>query len=153
MYNHPDSEQLDMLRAGLLDDTPGGKAVLEQHLAGCPACREQAAPWGKLASRLDDTLQPAGIREELQRARQAALATGSRHTHRALIPFAAAATLLIAITVGILGLPTGKEKAPSAATQTAQAIPDTYEDLDFYLWLASQDKGHPAKAHADPNST
>lgn len=155
MNNHPDSEQLDMLRAGLLDDTPGRKALLEQHLAGCRTCRVRAAPWQKLAAGLGDRLEPAGIQEELRRARQSALSstTGSRPGRRALIPYAAAAALLIAVIVGILGLPTGTGHAPNKVAQTAQAVPDTYEDLDFYLWLANQDEGQPAKARANPNST
>ena len=153
MYNHPDSEQLDMLRAGLLDDTPGRKTMLEQHLAGCRTCRERAAPWQKLAARLDDTLQPAGLQEQLHRARQSALSTENRHTRRTLVPYAAAAALLIAVLVGILGLPTGTTHAPDRAAQTAQAVPDTYEDLDFYLWLANQDEGQPARARVNPNST
>jgi len=142
-----------MLRAGLLDDAPDRRALLERHLAGCRTCREQAAPWQKLASRLGATLEPAGLPADLRRARQSALTTATRHTPRALVPYAAAAALLIAVIVGILGLPAGPLHAPHKATQTAQAVPDTYEDLDFYLWLANQDEGHPAKARTRPNST
>ena len=36
---HPDSELLDRLRSGLLDDSPLEKASLEAHLQQCDYCR------------------------------------------------------------------------------------------------------------------
>jgi anti-sigma factor RsiW len=150
---HPDLELLDLLRAGLLDDTPDEKAALESHLAGCPACRAQAGYWRNLVSLMESPRQHAALQEQLSRARQAALAARPGALNRSLVPYAVAAALLAAVTLGILGLPTGEVPAPSATTQTAQVIPDTYEDLDFYLWLANQDEGHSEQARTSPNNT
>ena len=36
---HPDTETLDQLRAGLLDDDPARKSELEAHLKRCEQCR------------------------------------------------------------------------------------------------------------------
>jgi anti-sigma factor RsiW len=151
--SHPDLEQLDLLRAGLLDDTPDEKTALETHLAGCPECRAQSGHWQNLAAIVNAPLQDASMEADLYRARQAALAAESHTSRWSIAPYAVAAALLVAVTLTMIGLPTGKVSSPSVTTQTAQAIPDTYEDLDFYLWLANQDENHPDKGHTNPNNT
>jgi predicted anti-sigma-YlaC factor YlaD len=151
--SHPELEQLDLLRAGLLDDTPDEKAALERHLAGCPECRAHSGYWQNLAAIMNPPLQDASLKADLYRARQTALAAPSHASHRSIAPYAVAAALLLAVTLTMIGLPTGKVSTPPVTTQTAQTIPDTYEDLDFYLWLANQDENHPDKGHTNPNNT
>ena len=156
MHNHPhpDLKQLDMLRAGLLDDASDEKAILEQHLAECSACRAEYGQWQRLASIMENPLQETSLTGDLQRARQMALAARTATSRwSSAIPYAAAAMLLIAVSAGILTLPNGQITSPAMTTQTAQTIPDTYEDLDFYLWLANQDEGRPDKDRANPNNT
>jgi hypothetical protein len=65
--------------------------------------------------------------------------------------YAVAAVLLVAVSAGMLTF--SEMTSPAITTQTAQTIPDTYEDLDFYLWLANQDEGRPDKGDVDPNNT
>jgi anti-sigma factor RsiW len=156
MHNHPhpDLEQLDMLRAGLLDDAPDEKTIIERHLAECAACRAQSGQWQRLAAIMENLPQEETLRDDLQRARQTALAAKPALPRwSSAIPYAAAAMLLLAVSTGILTLPTGQVTSPAITTQTAQSIPDTYEDLDFYLWLSSQDEGHSDKDRANPNNT
>ena len=47
-HQHPDTELLDRLRAGLLDDLPREKAAIEEHLATCESCRNHAGIWKQL---------------------------------------------------------------------------------------------------------
>lgn len=126
---HPDSRQLDRLRAGLLDDEPLEKTTLEQHLEHCERCR-RAYEW------------PAGLRttavaadEQLDRLRREAVAMPSSRLPRRWAPVAAAAALaLLAVSLFQL-LPAPDSGAPQVAA-SSPAGPDLYEDLDFYLWLA-----------------
>jgi ferric-dicitrate binding protein FerR (iron transport regulator) len=126
---HPDSLQLDRLRAGLLDDEPREKTTLEQHLQHCERCRH-AYDW------------PAGLRvtataadQRLDRLRREVMATPSSRPPRRWAPLAAAAALaLLAVSLYQL-VPAPDSGAPQVAA-SSPAGPDLYEDLDFYLWLA-----------------
>jgi hypothetical protein len=144
MHNqqHPDTELLDRLRAGLLDDRPEEKATLEQHLEGCERCRTHTGIWQQLGPHgLGPRMDGAGIGTALQEARRQALAhSGSTHVRRrSLLPYAAAATLVLAVTVGLWTSQPGIETTDRVA-DTGQTVPDIYEDLDFYLWLANQNE-------------
>jgi ferric-dicitrate binding protein FerR (iron transport regulator) len=126
---HPDSIALDRLRAGLLDDDPRHKAALEQHLQQCEHCR-RAHDW------------PAAVRgaatevdERLDHLRRRVLATPAVNRSRQWRPLAVAAALAL-VAVGLFDLLSPPETSqPQVATST-QRVPDVYEDLDFYLWLA-----------------
>ena len=113
---HPDSEQLDSLRAGLLDNDPELKAGIETHLGSCTACRKHY----DLAGHLLPGELPVDTRP-------------SRHR---LLPFAVAAAL--ALVAVLLVKPSLQDDPPDTRmAQTAQeTTPVLYEDLDFYLWLA-----------------
>ena len=139
MHNqqHPDTELLDQLRAGLLDDQPEQKAAIEQHLAGCDTCRASADIWKQLGpAALGPELDTTGVDISLQAARQQALAGASRG-RQWLIPLATAALLVLAVTVGLWTTQPGVDTTNMTA-DAGQAVPDIYEDLDFYLWLANQ---------------
>ncbi len=126
---HPDSLALDRLRAGLLDGEPVQKAALEQHLRQCGSCR-RAYDW---PARLRTAA--TAMDERLDRLRRQALATPPAHRSRHWLPLAAGAALAVA-TVGLFQLVSPPETdRPQVATST-QSVPDLYEDLDFYLWLA-----------------
>jgi ferric-dicitrate binding protein FerR (iron transport regulator) len=128
---HPDGALLDQLRAGLLDDKPSQKTALEQHLRQCETCRN-AYHWpAALGAAI-----PQPDEQQLDRLRrQAQAATGPVRRRPRLAPVAAAAVLAIA-AVGLFRLlpPTAPDPAQVAAH--SQNVPDVYEDLDFYLWLA-----------------
>jgi ferric-dicitrate binding protein FerR (iron transport regulator) len=126
---HPDTEVLDRLRAGLLDDQPQRKAALEQHLQQCASCRRHQ-DW---AAQLNETVPLPD--QQLDRLRRRALAAPAVKRHHRLLPLAAAAALAIA-AVGLFHLlPAPESGNPQVATSN-QSVPDLYEDLDFYLWLA-----------------
>ena len=157
MHNqqHPDLELLDRLRAGLLDDQPEEKTNLELHLAGCAACREQLDSWQQLGpAGLGPQLDSRRLASDLQAARQRALGTGAgRHRRPAFVPYAAAAVLLLAVSAGLWTLLPDTGTTTHMATRSGQQIPDVYEDLDFYLWLATQEDKGNGDEHSNPNNT
>ncbi len=157
MHNqaHPDPEQLDRLRAGLLDEHPDEKAAMEQHLNECSTCRAQDEGWAQLGTpQLDTHLSRDALQRDLLQARRVALAS-HRHSSRArtFTPYATAAALLVAVTIGLWTIQPGDESRPLLTAQSIEAIPDTYEDLDFYLWLANQADTGSDDNHGNPNNT
>ena len=151
MHNqqHPDTELLDQLRAGLLDDLPEQKAAIEQHLLDCGTCRARAGIWKQLEpDALGPQIDTEALSNSLQAARQQALADASPSPHRTLVPFATAALLVLAVSVGYWTMQPDIDTTNMTA-DTSQAVPDIYEDLDFYLWLANQNETDDS----NPNST
>ncbi|VAW77080.1 hypothetical protein MNBD_GAMMA15-1067 [hydrothermal vent metagenome] len=129
---HPDSEQFDRLRAGLLDDEPRLKASLEAHLGGCATCQKRY----DLAGHLRPGELPVNTAsEQLDHLRRQALeATPAKHQR--LLPIAMAAAL--ALVAVVLVKPSLQENQPDTlmAQTSMEATPVLYEDLDFYLWMA-----------------
>lgn len=156
MHNqqHPDQDQLDRLRAGLLDDRPQDKAILQTHIAGCDACQAKFDSWEQLAPRaLGPDLEPAALARDLRAARVRALnSSAPRHRH-AFAPYATAALLLIAVTIGIWTGNNWLEPQPQMTAQATHEVPDIYEDLDFYLWLADQNNSESDTPSDNPNNT
>jgi len=74
----------------------------------------------------------------MQAARRQALASGRTRRH-SLLPYAAAATLVLAVTIGLWTTRPGIDTTNMVA-ETEHTVPDIYEDLDFYLWLANQNE-------------
>ncbi len=69
-HQHPDTEQLDSLRAGSLDDRPEEKSAMEQHLTECEACRTHAGIWSQLdTNAMGPRVNPGDIDNALQAAR------------------------------------------------------------------------------------
>jgi hypothetical protein len=130
---HPDSELLDRLRAGLLDDTPARKRELEAHLENCQHCRQRYDLGGTLRV---GALEIPDARQGLERARRQALQAPPRTPARRLAPFAvAAAVALVAVLLVKPALEPEPESARLASNGNKE-VPELYEDLDFYLWLA-----------------
>jgi hypothetical protein len=129
---HPDSEQLDSLRAGLLDDKPQLKSDIENHLGSCASCQKRYDLAGCLQPGRLPVDMPA---EQLDRIRHQALQP--RTLPQRLLPIAIAAALAL-VTV-VLVKPSLQDRDSAPATRMAQtpleATPVLYEDLDFYLWL------------------
>ncbi|MGD8312960.1 MAG: hypothetical protein PVJ66_10225 [Gammaproteobacteria bacterium] len=156
MHNqhHPDPELLDRLRAGLLDELPEQKARIEAHLAGCGACRSRLDTWRQLGpGALGPQLEPTALRSDLQLARHRALEAAGSGSGWSLVPYATAALLLIAVSVGLWSLQPDQTTPPQLAAQHGQEVPELYEDLDFYLWLADQENGTAGDDSGDANST
>ncbi len=127
---HPDSEQLDRLRAGLLDDEHALKTGIESHLADCEACRKRYDWSGHL--------KPGGLPldapvEQLANLREQAI--NAPAPPRRLLPLAVAAALaLVAVVLVKPALQDQPARTQLAQTPT-ETTPVLYEDLDFYLWL------------------
>lgn len=139
---HPDTELLDRLRAGLLDDNIDVRARLERHLDTCPRCRDQLHAWEQLGPGalgswpVADSRLSAGLRQ----VRRHAMTVRRRRIHRYPV-LAAAAMLLIALSAGLWGLRHEFMETPQMTARATGEIPDIYEDLDFYLWMANQGGG------------
>jgi len=149
---HPDLEQLDRLRAGLLDGQPELKTALLQHLAQCQNCQE-GSDWRSLQpGALGPELDTDSLRSSLRDARRRALQSGARRHSYGLVPYATAALLLIAVSVGVWTL-TATDPAQQLASDGTGQVPDLYEDLDFYLWLANQKESENGNDGGNPNNT
>jgi|GEM_PF-714977 len=151
---HPDPEQLDKLRAGLLDDQPAVKSALESHIGHCPSCQSLMNSWQQLGpTALGPQLAPESLGHSLRQARQQALrATGKGHS-RTFMPYATAALLLIAVSVGFWIAQPEHQDTPMVTADGGQDVPDLYEDIEFYLWLAGQNGNSIDSEETDPNST
>ncbi len=152
---HPEPGQLDRLRAGLLDGQTEEKAALEAHIAGCPTCQERYN-WQLLRpGALGPDLDADGLRLALLKARRQALQTDNQqqHHHHGFIPYASAALLLVAVAIGIWTLPPDNGGQQQMAAQDSRMIPDIYEDLEFYLWLANQKENGNGDEKGNPNNT
>ena len=67
---HPDPEQLDRLRAGLLDDQADEKRSLENHIEHCPSCQSHYNSWQQLGpAALGPQLGAESLGRSLQRRR------------------------------------------------------------------------------------
>ncbi len=150
---HPEPEQLDRLRAGLLDDHPEEKAALESHLAGCVICRERCN-WQLLQpAALGPDLDSDALQQALSNARRRALQAGRQRHHHGFIPYASAALLLIAVSIGVWTLLPDNGNQQQMAAQDTRMVPDIYEDLEFYLWLANQKENGNGDEEGNPNNT
>ena len=136
---HPDTETLDRLRAGLLAETSAEREALEKHLAGCPQCRARLDSWRQLGlEALGSQLDTRAVTDGLRQARRHAMSTGERRHAGAYSALAAAAMLLLAITAGLWTWQPGLDGMPQMTAHSGDMVPDLYEDLDFYLWMANQ---------------
>jgi hypothetical protein len=131
--HHPHSEMLDRLRSGLLDDQPDQKAELEAHLQSCQQCRQRYDWHGYLGP---DTLEFPGHEKRLHQARQRALASAPRKTLRRFAPLAAAAAIALVAVLVTSPLRDQEDAETRLAGTNSSDIPEVYEELDFYLWLA-----------------
>jgi len=156
MHNrqHPDPERLDRLRAGLLDEQPDEKAALTAHLEHCDNCQARYSSWVQLGpGALGPELEPAALRRDLRAARLTALdSSAPRHRH-AFASYATAALVLVAVTLGIWTGQNWLQPQPQVTVQAMHEVPDIYEDLDFYLWLANQKQTEPDTLSDNPNNT
>jgi len=152
MHNptHPDTEQLDRFRAGLLDTAVDEKSALEKHLEECRQCRDQLDSWRQLGPAAPGSLHATGdLSNALEKRRRLAMQHGSKHHYPLFPSLAAAAALLVAVSIGFWNLaPDGTEPAHVASLGT-NSVPDVVEDLDFYLWLANQKESHDNDVNPD----
>lgn len=130
---HPDTELLDQLRAGLLDDDPARKHELERHLADCPRCRQRHS-WAEwLAPGARVVSEPT---ERLDAARRHAIRSAGRAAVRRFIPFAVAAAAALVAVLLVKPVLEPESSDTRVASHDTREVPEVYEDLDFYLWLA-----------------
>jgi len=139
--SHPESEQIDLLRAGLLDDATEHKASVLRHLENCRDCRNRSARWQQIAggeSREGDALS----RQLRERRRLALDGKGSARTRRQttarLVLTGIAAAMILAIGT-VIGLQVWRPQTPTPNVAQATKVPDLYSDIDFYLWVSHED--------------
>jgi hypothetical protein len=89
----------------------------------------------------------------LRLLRQQALASARRPRIRNYQLLATAALLLIAVTVGMWTVQHQDGDTPQMTAQGGDTVPDLYEELDFYLWLADQNGDDAANEDEDADST
>ena len=130
---HPDPELLDQLRAGLLDEDPLQKTGLEAHIQQCETCR-QGYDWP--AALRPDGAQIQHLVRQLDQARQQALLARKKTALRRLAPLAVAAAIALVTVLVVKPLQSPDTGDTRMAGTTPGAVPEIYEDLDFYLWLA-----------------
>jgi anti-sigma factor RsiW len=151
---HPTPEVLDRLRAGFFDDEPETKTRIREHLATCPACRQQADLWSQATAQLDaQTHGDPALSRALAERRRRVLAMGRESAVTRITPgrmAAAAAVLAVAVGIGVVTqLHHGRPVANVAQLQrSADTNPDFYSEIDFYVWLGDQKLGHgPQRRH------
>ncbi len=140
MTTHPEPEQWQRLRAGLLDHDPQQRARLQQHLNECAHCQHEWNTWQRVAEAADPGFDTALATLHSRALRGESL--GARHRPRPWLPALAAA---LTLSLG-LGLWWGLTAPVEQQVARAEAVPDLYEELDFYLWLANEgnDESHDA---------
>jgi anti-sigma factor RsiW len=145
---HPAEEELDMLRAGLLDDEPARRALLTAHLERCAECRSRTGLWQRVATGLDENARAdSALNAALAARRRAALAAGQpahprRTWNRALIATAASVAVSIGLGLGIwygTQLQTVRAPTPMVSQAVNEDATDLYSNIDFYVWLGDQD--------------
>jgi hypothetical protein len=57
------------------------------------------------------------------------------------------------VSIGIWTLQPDNGSQQQIAAQDAGTVPDVYEDLEFYLWLANQDDNGNTDEAPDPDKT
>ncbi|MHB8256476.1 MAG: hypothetical protein ACYDHY_10400 [Acidiferrobacterales bacterium] len=145
--SHPDDVKLDLLRAGLLDETAEEKASIQHHLQGCGVCRGRMARWKWIAE--NGTPRNELLSRQLQERRRRALGgrRSARAQHRAMARMAiagVAAALILALGT-VLNLQLWRTKAPLPDVARAESVPDLYSHIDFYLWVSRE--GAPDSSH------
>jgi len=130
---HPKSELLDQLRAGLLDENPLQKAELQAHIQQCEVCR-RGYDWPAVLR--SDQAQNQRLLRQLDGARRQALLTRKKTALRRFAPLAAAAAIALVAVLVVKPLQSPDTDDTRLAGTTPGAVPEIYEDLDFYLWLS-----------------
>ncbi len=133
---HPDSVLLDRLRAGLLDDHPHQKAEIEAHIQHCDACRQRYDWPGILRT---DKTQDEFLNRRLDGMRQRALLSHGKSALRRFLPLAAAAAIAMVTVLVVKPLQSPEGDETRLAATSPAPVPEVYEDLDFYLWLADHE--------------
>ncbi len=146
---HPDDDQLDRLRAGLLDGTPEHQGLMA-HLAACETCRWRLHRWQVLVrAAFAEDGRDAQLYRALKDVRPDRLVAA--RTPRFFPPLALAATLA-ALAIGVASVLPPILRPATAPTQTAEThtpSPDLLADIDFYLWLS----GYETKSPSPPDAS
>jgi len=161
-YDFPTADQLDRLRAGLLDDDLVLKKRIQDSLAGNPASAADGI-WERLGCELDGGLARFPALGNQLRLRRRAVLTGTRRRWPGVPVAAAAAMASLVLFVAIMWFPDWNDApTPKASAQAPQVVAkvadyrvqasaddslDLANNLDFYVWLANQ--RHPADARHD----
>ncbi|MEE8429168.1 MAG: hypothetical protein V3S33_06670 [Gammaproteobacteria bacterium] len=148
---HPTPEQLDRLRAGLLDEEMDTATILEAHIPNCPECQDYLRGWTRMQELAQSSEgNQALLASRLREAREAALSTAAPAKKPLPHPALAIAASLMLVAGLLLWSPwSALDIAPNQMAQHQEEQgPGLYEDLDFYIWLA----GHQDSSIATENN-
>ncbi len=147
-HQFPTIDQLDGLRAGLLDDQPELKAKVEAALRRHPELAAQLNVWDRCAAELTDASSRAvAINNRLRLLRREAICGRTRRVDRfqraPVLTASALAGMMLVVGLGVFltreattTLPTAENVATNLSGTTEP--PDLADNLDFYAWLESQ---------------
>ncbi|MDH3637149.1 MAG: hypothetical protein OES09_01625 [Gammaproteobacteria bacterium] len=153
-YNFPTADQLDRLRAGLLDDDPVLTKRIKESLVSEPEAAARNGIWQRLAHELDVSLEQSFALVNQLRLRRREALTGKRRLRPFAPVIAAGAMAALALVLGVtLFIDRDDTPATSAAVEAPQMVAkatdyrvqanaddhrDLANNLDFYVWLVNQ---------------
>lgn len=137
--SHLTDEQLDRLRADV-----GTQPAWVSHLDVCADCQTRFHQWRRSRPAPDPALAQALV------ARRAAALSRGRAKGHAHWHYAALAVTLAGVGISLWMLLSSPAPRATAIAQhePAEAVPDVYADLDFYLWLSKQGTEEQGEANS-----
>lgn len=143
---HPADDELDRLRAGLIEGSSREHERLRAHLEGCARCQARERVWIRARESLEALAREPGLAARLRARRERALRgeSAARRGRRAAV--AVFATVVVAAVAVGLGTWTylGHEAPDAQLASGRDNVPDLYADIDFYLWLLEREAANQA---------
>lgn len=141
-------EQIDLLRAGLLDDQPELKNRVEAALRDPANNQADDDIWDRLGRELDDDCAHAiRVNNQLRLRRRRVLsgAPGRSPRLRQRSVLTAVASVVLAITVAVFLVPSGDRggAGPTRIIDSGRDMPDLTDNVDFYVWMEAQPPTRP----------
>ncbi len=137
--NDSDTELLDRLRTGLLNDRPDTKRRVERSLAEDPLLQSEDRMVRRALDVLQDmTDKDAAINSQLRLRRRAVLSGAVERAAPLRMPrltLGAVISVLLAMTIGWVLHPNGGDLHPRLSMLEREEITDLTDNLDFYSWL------------------
>ncbi|WP_096461342.1 hypothetical protein [Sulfurifustis variabilis] len=145
---HPADDELDRLRAGLIETSSAGYEGLRAHVQACARCQARGRVWARVGESLDAGAHEAGLGLRLRSRRERALRGEASRAPARRAAVAVFASFVVATLAIGLGMWTYLEPEPGdsqfASAPARDADSDLYADIDFYLWLLKREAANAA---------